>query len=274
MRQAFSQAYRPQANGRAEVAGRTVRNVLRKLNADRQINWVEALPRALRIRHDLPDPRTGLSPYQLVFGRERPLAGLPYSTAQENADALEYLDHREKLDKAVAETIREELRKEEERINSTRKEVEPFSIGQWVWVYRPTAYSGVKMQTMWMGPYSILRQEGEDTYVVAVGPRRELQVHVDQIKPAFSHPSTRIAYPMVYRKGEPPFFAMESHIRKILDVRDSDDGLELKVDWEGEEGNETTWVSVKRLGGAIAQAVEVMREFQQAPREETPPLEV
>jgi hypothetical protein len=50
--------------------------------------------------------------------------------------------------------------------------------------------------------------------------------------------------------------------------------LELKVDWEGEEGNETTWVSVKRLGGAIAQAVEVMREFQQAPREETPPLEV
>jgi hypothetical protein len=79
---------------------------------------------------------------------------------------------------------------------------------------------------------------------------------------------------MVYRKGEPPFFAMESHIRKILDVRDSDDGLELKVDWEGEEGNETTWVSVKRLGGAIAQAVEVMREFRQAPREETPPLEV
>jgi len=33
IRQAFSQAYRPQANGRAEVAGRTVINVLRKVQA-------------------------------------------------------------------------------------------------------------------------------------------------------------------------------------------------------------------------------------------------
>ena len=45
VRVAFSQAYHHQANGRAEAAGRQLRVMLRKLNAEEQgINWVEALP--------------------------------------------------------------------------------------------------------------------------------------------------------------------------------------------------------------------------------------
>jgi len=48
IRQAFSQAYRPQANGRAEVSGRTVINVSRKIQADHCINWVGSLPQVLR----------------------------------------------------------------------------------------------------------------------------------------------------------------------------------------------------------------------------------
>ena len=54
IRQAFSQAYRPQANGRAEVAGKSLIGFLRKLWVEERINWVEALPRVLRINHDLP----------------------------------------------------------------------------------------------------------------------------------------------------------------------------------------------------------------------------
>ena len=38
--QAFSQAYRPQANGRAESAGQQLQRQLRKLNAEKGINWV------------------------------------------------------------------------------------------------------------------------------------------------------------------------------------------------------------------------------------------
>ncbi len=47
IREAFSQAYHPQANGRAEVAGQQLIVLLRKLHAEEEINWVEALPRAL-----------------------------------------------------------------------------------------------------------------------------------------------------------------------------------------------------------------------------------
>ena len=111
MRQAFSQAYRPQANGRAEVAGRTVITTLRKLHADHEINWVEALPRVLRLRHDLPNPENGFSPYQLVFGRERPLGGLPQSIPRANPDAEEFLDGIKAIDDVALEILRKELQK-------------------------------------------------------------------------------------------------------------------------------------------------------------------
>ena len=53
IRQAFSQAHRPQANGRAEAAGRQLITRMRKMHADEGVNWVEALPRALLQIHDM-----------------------------------------------------------------------------------------------------------------------------------------------------------------------------------------------------------------------------
>ena len=74
------------------MAGKSILTILRKLQADHEINWVESLPRVLRLRHDLPDPMLGLSPYQLTFGRERPFGGLPYSLPRMHPDADEILD--------------------------------------------------------------------------------------------------------------------------------------------------------------------------------------
>ena len=45
IRQAFSQAHRPQGNGKAEVAGKSIITLLRKLKVGEGANWVEALPR-------------------------------------------------------------------------------------------------------------------------------------------------------------------------------------------------------------------------------------
>ncbi len=51
IRQAWIQAYRPQANGRAEVAVKTLMGFMRRLWVESGINWVEALPRVLRVYH-------------------------------------------------------------------------------------------------------------------------------------------------------------------------------------------------------------------------------
>ena len=69
VRQAFSQAYRHQANGKAEVTGRVLKGFLRRIWVEEEINWVEALPRVLRVYHDLPG-ESGLSAFQILLGRE------------------------------------------------------------------------------------------------------------------------------------------------------------------------------------------------------------
>ena len=104
IRQAYSQAHRPQANGRAEVACRIIKDTLRKLLNDKpHLNWVEALPRALRIYHDLPDHATNMSPYQMMFGRERSNAGLPWEPEKVHEDAQDFLNRMAETDQYLAE---------------------------------------------------------------------------------------------------------------------------------------------------------------------------
>ena len=76
IRVANALAYHHQANGRAEAAGPQLRVLLGKLHAEeRGLNWFEALPRALRYIHDRRG-EAGLSPYEIMFGRLRPLEGV------------------------------------------------------------------------------------------------------------------------------------------------------------------------------------------------------
>ena len=76
--QAFSQAYHHQANGRVESAGQSLMEILCKIYEEKNINWVEALPQSLDRYHDVPN-LSGLSPYQIVFGRHRSLGNVPYT---------------------------------------------------------------------------------------------------------------------------------------------------------------------------------------------------
>ena len=87
---------------------------LRKLHAENEINWLEALPRALRNKHDRIGEE-GLSPYQILLGRERPLTGLPYSLERESQEAQDYFDHIEAVDQLVAEHLNTRHQKTQKR---------------------------------------------------------------------------------------------------------------------------------------------------------------
>ena len=124
IRMAYAQAYRPQSNGRAETAGITLQRILQAMQAEHGgLNWVEALPRAIMVRHDMVDPELGLSPYEVVFGRERHQAGLPYQNNRECPDAEEFFVHMEKIDKIVADFWKESHKKTEERVNARRRDL-------------------------------------------------------------------------------------------------------------------------------------------------------
>ena len=182
IRAAFSQAHHPQANGRAEVAGKVLIDLMRVLMLDHQQNWVEVLPRALRIHHDTVDPTMGITPYKAVFGRERSLGGLPGNLEKECPEPAEFFDRMAELDRMIAKKMALAHEKIARQVNGRRRRRPPYAVGDWVWVIRPKSVGGMKLQTWWRGPYRVARRVGESCYVVRLRPREELEVHADQLK--------------------------------------------------------------------------------------------
>jgi len=182
IRVAFAHAHRHQGNGRAEVAGRVIQDILRKLCLDSDMNWVEALPRALRVQHDMVDPVTNLSPYEIIFGRERSLAGLPWEPRLRCPEANAFFDRMDEIDRQVAELLNEEHAKLAGRLNADRAEGTPFQVGDWVWYLRPKSVGGAKLQTYWQGPFKVLTRLGERSYRLRTPEGQEFDCHQDQLK--------------------------------------------------------------------------------------------
>jgi hypothetical protein len=180
--QAQAQAYNHRANGRAEVAGQQLREILRKMHISEGVNWVEALPIALDRTHDVKGV-TGLSPYEILFGRERPLANAPYVPERECEDATQFMERMAEVDRKVAQLLNERHRKEMDRLNKGRKVLQPFTTGDKVWYRRPEKTGG-KLDTRWIGPARVTARE--ESYEIELldgtlkkAPRRFLKKYVE-----------------------------------------------------------------------------------------------
>ena len=121
---AYAQAYHPQANGRAEVAGKTFKTWMRKISEGEKVCWVEMIPHVSRKYHDMLGV-SGLSPYEIVYGRQRPLAGLPCEVPRVCEDVVEFFKRMEDLDQKVAKHLDDEHRTRCELINASLSHQHP-----------------------------------------------------------------------------------------------------------------------------------------------------
>ena len=78
--------------------------ILCKIYEEKKINWVEALPQTLDRYHDVPN-LSGLSPYQIVFGRHRLLGNMPYTPAYQCEDARDFFLRMKEVDLAVRQGL-------------------------------------------------------------------------------------------------------------------------------------------------------------------------
>jgi hypothetical protein len=217
IRQAYSQAYRAQANGRAEVAGKTLYNVLRKLHTDHKVNWVEALPRVLRHHHNyLGD--NGVSPYQILFGRNRNEAGLPYTPPGSCPSAQTFFDRIEALDEEIEEYYCKEHEQVQRRVNETRKPRPPFDKGDQVWVLRPKSVKGNKMETWWIGPAKILQRTGNSSYQVEHKSGEVWDVHMDSLKIYVEDDFMGTSVPLFYHQGTTKSTGLSGESRGVIKI--------------------------------------------------------
>jgi hypothetical protein len=104
-----------------EVANQVLCEVLRKTNVEKGLVWVEALPAALNHIHNTPGV-SGLSPYQILFGRERILSNVPYTPSRENEDAQTFFARMKEIDEEVARVLNELHERRAARENSSRSQ--------------------------------------------------------------------------------------------------------------------------------------------------------
>ena len=203
VRTAYAQAYHHNANGRAEVAGQQVIRKLSKLITVPQepgISGVELLPKALRLIHDTPGP-TGLTPYEIVLGRHRPMAGLPYEIPKKAVDAMVWLDKQETMRVITAERAETLQEKRVAYENKRRLEPPPLTVGSKVW-YRPEPRPGRdKLEATWKGPEVVLERVGNHSYVVEVKQGRRQHAHRTQLRPHQEDEFCGDQFPLFYFSG-------------------------------------------------------------------------
>ena len=176
----YTQPYHHQANGRTERAGQQLLEILRKINNDHIINWVSALPRVVRLIHDTPG-ESGLTPYEIVFGRQRYLAEVPYKNPRECEDALKFFERMNQTDTHVANLLNSWHKSQAETVNRRRRELQPIPVGSLVWYRRPPGTGG-KLDSRWLGPCEVQAREGEHSYVLRTGQNKKVKAHRTYMK--------------------------------------------------------------------------------------------
>ena len=242
IRQAYSQAYWPRANGRAERAGQQIFELLKKMHMEESINWVEALPRILYQLHNTLGP-SGLSPYQIVFGRERNSLGIPYPPHRSCEDAEAFMDRMLDLDLTIAHRLNELHLKEAVRINATRKSRRHFCEGDKVWLLKPKSLASQhKIENRWNGPLTVTQRVGQSSYVLVDSYGDDHAAHLSQLKPYKEDPlqdydSTLLEFKLTTNKPTPPI--------KMGEIRDHritpNGGPEFLTVWSGTDPSEGTW---------------------------------
>lgn len=199
-------------------------------------NWVEGLPAALRILNDLPGP-TGYSAYQLAYGRDRPLAGVPSQPPRIAHDAQVFLQRMEDMREAAARQLEVMHQRDADLMAQWRRRKVEFKAADRVWYHRPAPVGGLKLRTNLIGPCVVLRRESQSSYLIEVKPDVPFVAHTDGLKENVEPERGAAGLPLnYYRLTETPEEALpdEFIVDRLVDHGILPDGtVDYKTLWRG-----------------------------------------
>ena len=231
-----------------DVAGRQLFEKLRKIHiTNPRRNWFEEMWPALKAHHDTPTPG-GLSPHQILFGRDPLGRGLPLSGDGMAMDAKEFFARQEQ----TARDIRQQLEKEhaERQKSAPSSTAQKFRVGDPVWVIRPRPMGTHRTKT-WFTPGEVVRRIGEDTYRIKVGHGQFRERHESQLRvrePDLRGQHVSLSYAAHEADLDDDYAGQDDYtVEKILAQRpkaSAPGGLEFKVRWRGYGPSHDTWEPV------------------------------
>ena len=191
--------YHPQGNGQVERFKRVIADTLSKYCAEKPQEWDVYLPYITFVYNTTVHRTIGATPYSMIFGREAQYPidlfvpkppGDPRLKLGENAEELNerfFEIHRE-----AQMTMGTEQRRQREYFNR-KVHSEPFKEGDLVWLFEPHKVKSGKFYLPWHGPFEVLSQTSEVTYMICKQGNKEKwpKVHFNRLKPYRGDPEVR-----------------------------------------------------------------------------------
>ncbi|CAB0010942.1 unnamed protein product, partial [Nesidiocoris tenuis] len=160
IRKTRSTALHPQSNGLVERLNRTLSKYLAQFVNHCQNDWDEKIPLFLMAYRSACNATTGLSPAQLMYGRDLRLPEVlvrpPSQPMRPNSEyVLQLRQHLEEVREFALKESKLKLRTQKENYDRQAR-LPNFQEGDWVWVYNPQRKRGLcpKLQPSWTGPWT------------------------------------------------------------------------------------------------------------------------
>ena len=205
----FSESYNPQANGQAEAAVRIVsrrlRTALHQMTVDRERSnpypmksWLKYLPYVVMAYNSSPNRITGMSPYEVLFGRPFPLPfpfaedACPIPTDDQLGDHLLALQAGLAAAKARV-TVRLEARRAQiKRMFDKFRQPMKIQPGDYAYVYFPKTMILPKLHPPTYGPFPVVavdkRKGTEDVVGVYLEIEKQGKRKIKRFARARIHP--------------------------------------------------------------------------------------
>ena len=176
IRQLTTTPYHPMCNGLVERFNQTLKQILKRVCADRPNDWDRYLGPVLFAYRSAPQASLGYAPFELIYGRQvrGPLEILKDLWSEETHDpelktTYQYVvDLKERL-KSTLEAAHEELRKATSRNAkhyNARSRKRRFNPGDKVVILLPTDHNKLLLQ--WKGPFKVVHKLGDNDYCLDV----------------------------------------------------------------------------------------------------------
>ena len=240
----LSSGYHPETDGQTEIVNRTLEQYLRCFCSFHQDDWAELLPLAEFAYNNSCHSSTKMSPFEANYGfRPRMDIEVPDLSVVPDAEdmAKKLVDVRETLAKNL-QRAKDSQKKfaDEKREQETR-----FQVGDLVWLLRKnikTSRTCDKLDDRKIGPFPIVK------VISRVAFKLKLPKRLDRIFPVF-HVSLLEPFeenPFPNRKTEPPRPIIvdeeeEYAVEEVVDSRQTSDGVEYLVKWQGYGAEENSW---------------------------------
>ena len=178
-------AYHPQCDGLVERQNRTLQAIISSFVAEHSLDWDDWLDQAVFAYNTSVQESTGISPYEMVFGRPARMPievelGVPLRNPSSQSD------YSQSLRKAIVHSNQLAQRnlaaarsRQAKNYNKSKADWKPLEAGQTVWLWRPKHW---KFGKRWTGPYQIAYKDGVN-YKVTSAMGKTLIAHHNLLKP-------------------------------------------------------------------------------------------